>query len=220
MWCQISRSWSHTGWNACKPKLLTCATSRHGYSWRARGQIPSDAIDRGWGHLHELHDQLGLLRHFTKYVARVVAAAEAPGLVAEAVRQSLSGRTRPVALECAIDTWGREGSWPRLAPLPVLRPPVDDDAVELGAKLLGNAQRADHRRRRRRARCQRRIAGGGGVAAGAGADVPARARRDSDDASAGGFVPVGIGCGRTPTRCSAVGTRMHLAQTVWGTDAE
>src|ERR1700722_12245922 len=49
------------------------------------GQIPSDAIDRGWGHLHELPDQLGLMRHFTKFAARIGAAAEAPALVAEAV---------------------------------------------------------------------------------------------------------------------------------------
>jgi acetolactate synthase-1/2/3 large subunit len=29
------------------------------------GQIPSDTIDRGLGQLHELPDQLGLLRHIT-----------------------------------------------------------------------------------------------------------------------------------------------------------
>ena len=51
------------------------------------GQVPSDAIDRGWGHLHELHDQLGLLRHMVKWGARIPSAAEAPALVAEAVRR-------------------------------------------------------------------------------------------------------------------------------------
>ncbi len=42
------------------------------------GQIPSDAIDRGWGHLHELPDQLGLMAHFTKHAARITGAADAP----------------------------------------------------------------------------------------------------------------------------------------------
>src|ERR1700704_1600495 len=67
------------------------------------GQIPSFAIDRGHGHLHEIHDQLGLLRHITKHAARIRAPHEAPALVAEAVRIACGGRPRPVALECAID---------------------------------------------------------------------------------------------------------------------
>jgi acetolactate synthase-1/2/3 large subunit len=37
------------------------------------GQIPSFAIDQGHGHLHEIHDQLGLLRHITKHAARIRA---------------------------------------------------------------------------------------------------------------------------------------------------
>ena len=88
------------------------------------GQIPSDAIDRGWGHLHELPDQLGLLRHMVKWAARIPSAAEAPGLVAEAMRAALSGRTGPVALECAIDIWGRPGQAIPVAPLPPFRPEI------------------------------------------------------------------------------------------------
>src|SRR6516225_11676616 len=74
------------------------------------GQIPSFAINRGHGHLHELHDQLGLLRHITKYTARIRAPYEAPALVAQAVRHACEGRPSPVALECAIDTWGMTGA--------------------------------------------------------------------------------------------------------------
>src|SRR5690349_25099527 len=46
------------------------------------GQIPSFAIDQGHGHLHEIHDQLGLLRHITKHAARIRAPHEAPTMVA------------------------------------------------------------------------------------------------------------------------------------------
>ena len=73
------------------------------------GQIPSFAIDRGYGHLHEIHDQIGLLRHITKHAARITSPHEAPGQVADAIRAATSGRPGPVALECAIDTWGRDG---------------------------------------------------------------------------------------------------------------
>jgi len=184
------------------------------------GQIPSDAIDRGWGHLHELPDQLGLLRHFTKYVARIGAAAEAPGLVAEALRQALSGRTRPVALECAIDTWGREGAVPEVAPLPVLRPPVDLDAVEQAAKLLGAAQRP--------------IIVAGGGALDASAELLAMAellqapvltfRRGRGVVPTAHplavSLPVGHRLWKDADAVLAVGTRMHLAQANWGTDAD
>src|SRR3954452_8202879 len=105
------------------------------------GQIPSFAIDQGHGHLHEIHDQLGLLQHITKYAARISAPHEAPALVSEAVRQATSGRPRPVALECAIDTWGMTGAVEFAdiaAPAP---PPVDAAAVTQAARILGQAER-------------------------------------------------------------------------------
>src|ERR1700733_66603 len=93
------------------------------------GQIPSFAIDQGHGHLHEIHDQAGLLRHITKYAARIRAPHEAPALVADAIRIACGGRQRPVALECAIDTWGMTGAveFPDITAPPV--PPVDAEAV-------------------------------------------------------------------------------------------
>ncbi len=105
------------------------------------GQIPSFAIERGHGHLHEIPDQLGLLRHLTKYAARIRAPHEAPLLVAEAIRSARSGRQRPVALECAIDTWGESGpvAFPPIEP--PLVPPVDMAAVERAAGILGKAER-------------------------------------------------------------------------------
>ena len=69
------------------------------------GQIPSFAIDQGHGHLHEIPDQLGLLRHMTKFVARIGTPHEAPGLVDAALHAATTGRPGPVALECPIDTW-------------------------------------------------------------------------------------------------------------------
>ena len=64
------------------------------------GQIPAHAIDRGYGHLHEIPDQLGLLRHLTKHAARITGPHEASARVANALCLAQSGRPRPVALEC------------------------------------------------------------------------------------------------------------------------
>ncbi|SJZ39983.1 acetolactate synthase-1/2/3 large subunit [Enhydrobacter aerosaccus] len=106
------------------------------------GQIPQADIDRGHGHLHEIHDQLGLMRHITKWADRIRSPQEAPRLVSEAIWQARSGRQRPVALECALDTWAQraEVALPD-APLPLPFETVDDEAIERAAKLLGQAER-------------------------------------------------------------------------------
>ncbi len=106
------------------------------------GQIPQADIDRGHGHLHEIHDQLGLMRHITKWAERIRGPQEAPTLVSQAIWQATSGRPRPVALECALDTWAKrsEVALPD-APLPLPPQVVDDEAIEAAAKILGNAER-------------------------------------------------------------------------------
>src|ERR1700761_7197639 len=71
------------------------------------GQIPSFAIDRGYGHLHEVHDQIGMLRHIVKQGERIRSPQEAPEQVARAIAAATSGRPGAVVLECAIDVWGQ-----------------------------------------------------------------------------------------------------------------
>jgi acetolactate synthase I/II/III large subunit len=106
------------------------------------GQIQQAMIGRNVGLLHELPDQLAIMRGLTKWADRITSPAAAPGLVNEAFRRLLSGRKRPVALECAMDTWGRKapvelpGSPAQADPCP-----VDEDSVERAAKLLGGAER-------------------------------------------------------------------------------
>ena len=104
------------------------------------GQIAQAAIGRGYGHLHELPDQLAIMRLLTKYADRIRAPHEAPVKVTEAFRQLRGGRPRPVALECALDVLARRA--------PVDIPPaaetapvgIDPDAITRAAKLLGDAQ--------------------------------------------------------------------------------
>ena len=106
------------------------------------GQIQQAMIGRNVGLLHELPDQLSIMRGLTKWADRITAPAEAPGLVNEAFRRLLSGRRRPVGLECAMDTWGRKApvELPN-APAVADPQPVDEDGVERAAKLLGSAKR-------------------------------------------------------------------------------
>src|ERR1700730_7421191 len=80
-----------TTWACCAPVL--CIT----------GQLPSEFIGRGRGHLHEIPDQLGTLRTLCKWAARIERPADAPRVMNEAFRQMLSGRPGPVAVEMAWD---------------------------------------------------------------------------------------------------------------------
>ena len=53
------------------------------------GQIPSQWIGKGAGLLHEIPDQLGVLRSLTKYAQRIEKPAEAPNLIQEAYTELL-----------------------------------------------------------------------------------------------------------------------------------
>jgi acetolactate synthase-1/2/3 large subunit len=105
------------------------------------GQIQQSMIGRNVGLLHELPDQLAIMRGLTKWADRIPSPTAAPGLVNEAFRRLLSGRQRPVALECAMDTWARRAPVELIGTAAVADPcPVDEEAVERAAKLLGSAE--------------------------------------------------------------------------------
>ena len=106
------------------------------------GQIPSHAIGRGIGLLHEIPDQLALVRGLTKWAARAEHPSAVPGLMREAFRQLSTGRIRPVEIEMAMDMMALETEIETLPPATELAPPAPDpEAVEEVAKLLGGAQR-------------------------------------------------------------------------------
>ena len=105
------------------------------------GQINLASIDRGYGLLHEVRDQIGILRTMTKWAERIESPSDAARLTQEAFRQLGAGRPRPVGLECPIDVWGRRApvAIPN-HPADIETPPVDIDKVEDAAKLLGAAK--------------------------------------------------------------------------------
>ncbi|MGA2045700.1 MAG: thiamine pyrophosphate-dependent enzyme [Roseiarcus sp.] len=106
------------------------------------GQTPSAFIGRGRGHLHELPDQLAILRGLTKWAARIERPADAPGVLDEAFRQMLSGRPGPVAVEMA---WDAMAGSEFVAPLPAAAiapaPPPDPRQIEAAARILVDARR-------------------------------------------------------------------------------
>ena len=129
------------------PGLLnTTAALATAYSLNSKvlcltGQIRSDQIGRGFGMLHEIPDQLGIIQSLTKWAARVNSPGEAPELVAEAFKQMASGRPRPVGLEIPLDVLKSQVEVDLTPIEPVIRAPaVDSDQIEAAAKLLGQAK--------------------------------------------------------------------------------
>lgn len=101
------------------------------------GQTPTDFIDRGNGHLHEMPDQLGTLRSFFKYAERIEHPALAPGLVAQAFQQMNAGRRGPAALEMPWNVFTQTASvapTEKMAALPA--PEVDLDRIDEAARLI------------------------------------------------------------------------------------
>ena len=106
------------------------------------GQIQSDLIEFGRGLLHEIPNQLGMIRSVTKHAERATTPPEIPGLVQRAFREVRRGRQRPVEIEIPPDTLFATADVELLPPadLPE-RFAGDPEALEQAARLLANARR-------------------------------------------------------------------------------
>lgn len=105
------------------------------------GQIPSDLIGRGIGLLHEIPDQLAILKGLTKWAERINHPSETGRLVNRAFRQMAEGRPRPVALEMPLDIMALGGEVELPQPLPPFEAPgPDPDLIRKAAALLAAAK--------------------------------------------------------------------------------
>ena len=105
------------------------------------GQLHSDHIGRGYGMLHEIPDQLGILRSLTKWSRRADSPADLPRLLTEALGAMYSNRPRPVGLEVPLNVLSRKAEFDyEIPPESRSRPVLDRRAVESAARLLGEAQ--------------------------------------------------------------------------------
>ncbi len=105
------------------------------------GNIHSYHIGHGRGILHELPDQLAILRGLTKWSERINHPAEAPAVMREAFRQLGNGRIRPVAVEAPWDVFGARAPVGPDLPVELLPPPEHDpDAIARAVALLRDAK--------------------------------------------------------------------------------
>ena len=183
------------------------------------GQIPSTSIGKGYGDLHEINDQLGMISHITKWSSSIDHPAEAPVKLAEAFKQMATGCPRPVeiempmdimALEAEVHLLDAENSYPKL--------PVDQDQIDKALDLLQKAKKPVI------------VAGSGAVQAyrqvralAEALQIPVMACRSgkgivSSDSYLSATFPMGHRLWADADVVLAIGTRLNWPLTMWGKD--
>ncbi|MGH2613793.1 MAG: thiamine pyrophosphate-dependent enzyme [Thermomicrobiales bacterium] len=105
------------------------------------GQIQSDLIEFGRGLLHEIPNQLGMIRSVTKFAERATTPPEIPGLVRRAFTEVRGGRPRPVEIEMPPDTLFATDEVELLAPAAMPeRSAGDPESLARAARLLSRAE--------------------------------------------------------------------------------
>ena len=106
------------------------------------GQVPTQFLGKGRGHLHEMPDQLATLRTFVKWADRIEYPDAAPAMVSRAFQEMLSGRRGPVSLEMPWDVFTQRaqvGASKVFDTLPAPQP--DPDRIKAAAALIKDSKR-------------------------------------------------------------------------------
>jgi acetolactate synthase I/II/III large subunit len=106
------------------------------------GNIFSPALGKGFGLLHEVRNQSGILGCVTKWQAQAMTPAQIPALVREAVKQLRSGRPQPVGIEIPHDVLAAT------ADVTLVDPPAGEEArlrpdpatIEKAAALIAGSR--------------------------------------------------------------------------------
>ena len=105
------------------------------------GQIDRDLIGVHRGELHEVDDQLDVVRPVTKWASRVLFPADVPEAVHEAFVQMRTGRPRPVEIEIPPDTLAEVADMELQEPS--IQTPLEPGPEDIreGAQILAGAQK-------------------------------------------------------------------------------
>src|SRR6201992_1958946 len=105
------------------------------------GQVPTQFLDKGRGHLHEMPDQLATLRTFVKWAERIDYPDIAPNMVSRAFQEMMSGRRGPVALEMPWDIFTQRADVALSKPYdPFPAPHPDSDRIKAAASLIAGSK--------------------------------------------------------------------------------
>lgn len=103
------------------------------------GQIPTRHLGTGKGLLHEIDDQLDVVRPLTKWSARVTQPSDIPKVVRHAMYMLRTGRPRPVEIEVPPDVLEKSAEVELLEPLHAKLLKPDSSQTRKAARLLSEA---------------------------------------------------------------------------------
>jgi len=104
------------------------------------GQVNRHGIGKDLGLLHDVHDQLEVVRPITKWAERVLAPGDVAGSVREAFRQMTSGRPRPVEIEIPPEVLVERAEVALVPPRVSEAAALDAVALEAAAARLAGAR--------------------------------------------------------------------------------
>ena len=104
------------------------------------GQIPRAQIDKDIGSIHEVADQIGVLKPVTKWQRRVMRPRDVPDAVFEAFRQMRTGRPRPVIMEIPPETGVEREEVVLREPARISRIVPSPDQLREAAQIIVNSR--------------------------------------------------------------------------------
>jgi acetolactate synthase I/II/III large subunit len=106
------------------------------------GQIPLPLIGRGTGALHEISDQLGILRGLSKLALRIEHPAAVEAGVNAAIDSIRTGRPRPAAIEIPMDVLAERAPVNPISDTArgISHPPLDAERLSRIAETLASAK--------------------------------------------------------------------------------
>jgi len=105
------------------------------------GEVTTSFMGQGRGHLHELPDQLAILKGLTKWAAHIDDVARTPALLNEAITAACSGRPGPASLQVCWDDLGKSADMTLLPRAEKAAPPdVNPDEITRAAEILKDAK--------------------------------------------------------------------------------
>jgi acetolactate synthase I/II/III large subunit len=105
------------------------------------GQVNRAGIGRHLGLLHEVDDQLDLVRPVTAWQRRALEATEIPETVHEAFARVQRGRRQPVEIEMPPEAFSDRAEIELYAPAVSVREAADPDEITRAADVLAGAER-------------------------------------------------------------------------------
>jgi acetolactate synthase-1/2/3 large subunit len=104
------------------------------------GEIATAAKGRGFGVLHELHDQHAILGQLTKHAELLTDADTAVTHIQAALDAVVSGRPQPVTIETPVNRWRSSAPGSLVAPTPT-KPAIDEEALDRAVGAIRAAER-------------------------------------------------------------------------------